>query len=461
MLSRRFRRFKNLNLTKIKRKHSSVTFIVPNKISYTTLSDLISSMLEHSLYVFIICPPDMNKFLKESLVETNPYTKCDSRIYFQDILQLSRESYLRDFIFRLLLNILTPKNFSQHYAYLSETCSLSAKRYKNRIKKLISGRIPLLTVPRVNQVVQACCNVFLKNSFKSKVVITTTPGTLNHLLLSNFVYSVFIQESWDHCAKHPLGFIPDIIHCWNSDLANDWMLYQGINSAKSSYPFKLKWAIDSEHNWKNPTSSVIMYSASFSGQSYINSLFKLELKLISWILDVLKVNMPSFKLYIKPKPNGIKGDFDHLLDSHDNIIIGKYSNASSSVDYVLDDNYNKSRIEELNKVEAVICLATTFALDAALTGAPVIMIDPRFCSDLGELSQFCNNFHLRKYLYSRTSAYRLEDKLNNSTQSFCERLSRPYVKASLFSAQTRAWLKPVYTYKEILENIVDNAIRHC
>lgn len=436
-------------------RKSDVVFIVPNKISFSTLHDIITSAAQLNDYITIsiICPHSLNNFITDSLLHSKIAGSALARLSFVDLNNLSDQFKWQSRIHKLLVLLMTPRSYSQHYAYLSNNLNSSKSPIKTIIRKWLSGRLSFNGSSNVNKFIDSLCSVYTRNVFESSIVITTSPGHPRHLLVDRCSFRIIIQESWDHCAKLPLGFFPDVVYCWNQDLARDWKYYQGAHVIKSLFPFKLRWAIDSEYSWTKPGSNTIMYVSSFSGQAYVDSMFALELKLIHWILSVFSQGLPHLRLYIKPKPNGRMGDFDQIAQEFDNVVIGEYSSATSSTDYILDSEYNSSRMNELLKVDAVICLATTFALDAALHGVPVVMIDPRQCIELGDLANFCDNFHLRQYLYSLPSAYSLSKTLDESTISFVQRFECPYSSASDFSSSVQDWLAPSMSYENAVHQI--------
>jgi hypothetical protein len=94
---------------------------------------------------------------------------------------------------------------------------------------------------------------------------------------------------------------------------------------------------------------------------------------------------------------GLKQRWEHVR-------VGAYHASSGALDYRLDDAYNARRLNELRTVAVVINSVTTFGLDAACAGVPLLQIDVTGIAELGSFAVAASNEHLHRHLYRLTRA---------------------------------------------------------
>lgn len=147
-----------------------------------------------------------------------------------------------------------------------------------------------------------------------------------------------------------------------------------------------------------------MYAVGTSSNTDRPDWYRDELELIEALCEA--TGQAGWSLLIKPKPNGRTGDFDHLAAAYPHVEVGLYRDAPSALDYYLDDEYNRCRLEELEQCDLVVNCWTTFALDAAAAGKPVLQLDARSVVGWPALKLGLENYHLSNYILSRSNTLR-------------------------------------------------------
>jgi hypothetical protein len=297
--------------------------------------------------------------------------------------------------------------------------------------------------------------MWMESPFPTRKVVVASRFSLPHLLCAADAEVFTVMESWDHPVKTPVGYVSQTVFAWNADLARDWSRQQGDVDVRVGYPLKLRDALQigpCANKGSRTVSNRAMYAAGTSSLSYVNNLHEEEQRLIRVLCKATQ--RAGWTLLIKPKPNGPVGDFDHFADEFRHVRIGQYRGAESSTDYYLDAEYNAARYSEACWADVVISAITTFALDAALLGAPVLQLDLRELPGFPELARFSTNHHLSAYLLRDPE---LALGASSSAQLECEvarALERPE-RAYGFSSMLRQWLVPAKGLRESLGGMLD------
>ena len=234
------------------------------------------------------------------------------------------------------------------------------------------------------------------------------------LLLPSGTPHISIMESWDHPIKLPYFTQPNYCLTWNRDLADDTRKTQFLHRIAQIRPLKFRYIWEREGRNEddllatlpNPThreeiarlrslhakGKVILYPATTSSAGIEH---EGEMKVISDICKALEGT--GHVLYIKPKPNGPKGDYDQFA-IHAHVFVGAYSSSPDSRD-MLDEAYHTFRYLILRNSDVVVNAGTTFVLEAALMARPVVQLDLSE-EAYGGFARFTKTYHLRQYILS-------------------------------------------------------------
>ena len=236
----------------------------------------------------------------------------------------------------------------------------------------------------------------------------------NVLLLPQGIPHISIMESWDHPIKLPYFTEPDYCLTWNADLKRDTMETQQLFRVRQISPLKFRYIKErallpegeilaglQREDYREEIlrlremrtrGKVILYPATTSSNGIEH---EGEMKLIGDICKALE-NTGNF-LYIKPKPNGPKGDYDAFA-VHPHVFVGSYSSHPDSRD-MLDENYHSFRYLILKNSDVVLNAGTTFVLEAAMMDRLVVQLDISN-QVYGGFGEFVKTYHLTRYILS-------------------------------------------------------------
>jgi hypothetical protein len=263
-----------------------------------------------------------------------------------------------------------------------------------------------------------------------------------------------LAESWDHPRTIPACYLTDSVAAWNSDLTQDWVRYQGAHQSVVGYPTKLRYALESPvRDFGSAAGDVVLYAATSSSNTPGRWLFDEELRLIDALAPACA--KAGMQLLIKPKPNGRPDEFAGFASMHPNVRVGRYGTAANPVDYSLDAGYNAYRLRELSDVDVVVNVGTTFALDAAAAGVPVLQLDLRGRSDLPQLAAAQDAYHLSRYLADRPDVFRLDEHAPLDV-GLTEGLTRTDGAAARFGAALQRWLRSAGSFDAAVTRVAGN-----
>lgn len=249
---------------------------------------------------------------------------------------------------------------------------------------------------------------FFPNRLPSQFLISFTRSTRPYLLAPCHKRHIMIMESWDHPIKAPLYIEPKMCMTWNRSLKQDLKQYQKLKNVRYIKPLKLRYVeayrrssttemlerLPSNYKYELQhllSTSYFVYPATTSSANPIDH--KGEIRLIKDLISVFSNS--EHVLYIKPKPNGPVGDYDEFA-LNANVKIGAYSSDPQGDD-MLDEDYHVFRYLLLRHATAVINVATTFVLEAALASTPILQLvlsDTKY----GHFALVSKNPHVERYL---------------------------------------------------------------
>ena len=228
-------------------------------------------------------------------------------------------------------------------------------------------------------------------------------------MTSRGIKTITILESWDQPSKYPRGYWPQRVFVWNKKLQNDWREYQGSGNVSIGYPTKLHYVVNNNHKTNDNHRRVpptIMYPATFclnethllNESTILHEEECLLIQALARITQKLDVN-----LIIKPKPDGTQGEYEKALYGFSHVKVGAYQNYKAKADYFLSETYNSQRIIELQSADMIVNFGTTFAIDAALFGLPILQLEPLKEGNFPGLAKAKLGFHLQKYILKNKS----------------------------------------------------------
>jgi hypothetical protein len=258
---------------------------------------------------------------------------------------------------------------------------------------------------------------------------------------------ITLVDSWDHPVRRTAGYRSDVVVGWNLDLANDWADIQGAGAAIAGAPLKLRYAAD-RHPIEPCDDRRFMFAVGTS--AHTPDWQAAELRLADLVCAA--ADDAGWEVLLKLKPTGGQEDWIEFSARWPNVEISEEAEAPGPMDYFLDDNYNERRVAGLRRVRFVINTVTTFGLDAALAGVPVLQLSDLGGAGLAGLKSAQKNFHIQKYLLSRDHVYRAaEDDLRTDLAAW---LRTPDNRAASYSQDLRAWLLPEAGFDAAVERAV-------
>lgn len=341
---------------------------------------------------------------------------------------------------RLVHHVLEPMlagpTFSDTYRF-REWSRLAARSPAGRV--LLAARATLPGTPRgaINAALQRAVRPLLPRGVlpDGGAVLAVTRSDVRHLLCAGGLDVVSLMESWDHPPKAPMGYPSRTAFVWNAATRDDWIEFQGGEDVRVAYPFKLRYALESRV--QSSAADLILYPATFSARSD-PTFFSAELALLEHLCRAART--ADMRLLVKPKPNGLEGEFASLLARHPGVELAPYKDNDGSTGYFLDEEYNRQRLDLLARCALVVNLGTTFALDAAAAGVPVLQLRLDDATRFPLLSQADRWVHLQRHFLSRPELLCRIGEGDDIDARLAEGLTSDGHRARAFSDHLRGWL---------------------
>lgn len=249
--------------------------------------------------------------------------------------------------------------------------------------------------------------------------------------------TVVFVESWDHPYK-PQHLLDGVAVAWNRFTAGTWERRSGSPASSAGFPLKLTYALGAaqpKQSRPENLDAVWMYAMTLSSLYRDPSAFDEELRLIE-LLNARIAELGA-KLVVKAKPNqdyaalsawaGLKDI--RLLPEERESVVG---------DYYLSDAYNAARARQMNEVDGVIALGTTFLFDAAVADRPVLYLDAAASKDFTSLKAMTHRSkHICECLASTGIQGMAIDELMSDSATQLEELT---AIATSDKHKLRAWL---------------------
>lgn len=412
-----------------------VSIVVCSLIAFHAADPFLAEFLRRGVTVWLYAPEKFHDRIRSL------QPKLGSGLLVYEALQGHRRWAL--WLHRALSIGCTPQTFSKMYGHRTLGPLLRHRRTWVRWGvKALRALIAEVPAAEVNRRLTQALARWVGVSFPTKKVLAITPLTVPHLLCSRSHEVNTLMESWDHPQKRPVGYASRRVFVWSDALAEDWRMYQGDQDVVVGYPLKLKYAMErgaaeiGELKWRQRK---VLYPATYSSYSD-PAFFRDELAILDELCRV--AGEAGLSVLVKPKPNGPKGDFESLGNRHGHVELAGDGGAAGPDQYFLDEAYNRERLDLMRRCDAVVNLGTTFGLDAAAFGLPVLQL---WIEDDRVYPGVTRNFefeHLQHLLGDGKHVLRVDAE--HSLGAVLARAFRPGggEMAAEFSRRLRRWLGP-------------------
>lgn len=364
-----------------------------------------------SLFQFYSVKPIIQELQKRN-IEVKIYSQKENQLILSKYLNIPLENVF-DPREELRIGGLGSKLLRIYERFFEEFCmspkfSVMYKRIRNGSDKFsfISKFFPRKK-SNINTFYEKFLSPFSKSRFSKDVVLVVTLTGFPYLIANRKIKKVTIMESWDHPVKMPFYHVPKRTYTWNADLKKDISEYQEIKNIELIFPLKFRYVVEFAQSEEN-----LLFSQ-LKSKKYIDDLKEVNAQTMMYIVSTSARNPKGFEgemdlvrqlvnytaehgihLYIKPKPNGLDGEFDEFK-SFKNVQIGIYGKGEQSED-MLDDEYHLYRYLLLKKCGLVVNVFTTFVLEAVILKKPVLQFTIKGVNSL--FAEYTNNPHLKNYL---------------------------------------------------------------
>ncbi|MEM6517806.1 MAG: hypothetical protein AAF722_00580 [Cyanobacteria bacterium P01_C01_bin.70] len=435
-----------------------ITFVISSLIGLHTATPYIDELKRRNIKIYFIVPAGLEN---ESVLQG-----AGNIIIIDRLFTLNKVIVL---LYNLSRLAFTRGDFSSVYQYWLQQHFAARSKLISFFGKALVDFFPKWNSNQVNQNLLSFFRLFIENKIPTERVVNVTFASKPYLFCADDLQVYTIVESWDHPGKVPVGYPSKKVFVWNQDLQADWREFQGDQHVEIAYPVKLDYVIRAykSQQFKQLNQSYspgfqenlrknYMYSSTFGSNSV--SVFFEEEKI--FIHQVCKATENTdIRLLIKPKPNSRSGELDEFL-AYPHVEIAGYQKSQGAGNYTLGKDYNEARLKELGESDLVINLGTTFALDAAAFGLPVLQLYVDVPSKFPYLSTISKYPHLARHLYCYEDCiFKISDGSDLAEQfKFLSSPADHMDKAKQFSKHLRQWIMPEMTLSEAVENVVDSIL---
>lgn len=375
-------------------------------------------------------------------------------------------------IHELLRQALTPRSFSRSCRQLLYEAH-PGLGFRTRLVNALSHTLPKWPAVEVNRRLRKFFSPLVPSVFPTNLVICVSKASQPVLLCTNKHRIVTIMESWDHAQARPTGYESDLVVAWNASLARTWRNYQGDRKTTVGYPVKLRYLFtecDGRNRRLEEPGKELMYAAGAHTQGARPDWYRDELTLLRALCRATgDLGIP---LLIKPKPGSVTDDYQKFSRLHQHVTVGQSQAPSSPADYRLDNHYNRLRLEELSSCRWVLSCWTTFALDAACYGRPVIQLDLRDHPSVPSLARAFHHDHIATHLLAdpeKTLPIDPSEPLDTGLRRILAPLTSPLAdapgspnteaRARAFSDSIYRWLCPARGLHESVADATEEILK--
>jgi hypothetical protein len=315
---------------------------------------------------------------------------------------------------------------------------LAGSSRKIRALLAVSRLFPKLPAPALNRLLGRTLGRFLDNPFPTRHVLAVSHVTTPHLLCARHLDVTTLNESWDHPGGKCAGYPSAVVIAWNRDVARDWVELQGAAEALVGVPVKLAYAYEAPPPQEPAPRRVAMYAVGTCATE--RDWYADELGLIDDICAATRD--AGWDLLLKPRPAGPQHELPGFAQRYAHVRLGRPPQAEGTRDYYLDAEYNEARLREMRSCSLVINSITTFCLDAACAGLPVLQLDLRGDERFPALARAQGNYHLRRYLLADGADCLRPAPPQALATVLRDFLCRPDDRPVAFRDRLRSWIVP-------------------
>jgi len=403
------------------RSMKKISLAFEHEIEYYLFQPIIKSLVLES-YEINILTSDRTKRIIDNEFKNNNFFYYKSKLPIKFI-------FLK-ILHRIFTILFTPHSFSDQYK------RMVIKNFIHR-KNIWSlfYRLSYIT-PKSSNVNRWIFNNFkyvTPDFFSTKKVLVPTLNSYAFLLNNSNLSVYTVMESWDHAMKVPNGYISKKAFMWNADLQNDWKEYQKDINTFNIFPLKLRYAITNKFTNRKVKNKVVYAVASTN--LFSNPVLERIEKIIIGDLCILTKEL-NLEFVIKPRPISSNIEFDYFIKKYSHVKLGFFKPSEKNAsNYFLNDDYNKRRFDEIKDALLVINCFTTFALDSALIGVPVLQLD--LSNYYADSALFYQNHHIKKYLVSSKNILKIEIDFKNEFIEYFKSNRAEHVE---FGEELETWI---------------------
>lgn len=413
-----------------------ISLAFEHEIEYYLFQPIIKQLIIKDYHINILTSERTRKLIDKDFTN-NSFNFYNSKLSFLLI--------LLKFAHRIITILFTPHNFSSQYKRMV----LKNFIHRNNIWSLFY-RLSFITPKsqNINNFIFNCFKNITPDFFSTNNVLVPTLNSYSFLLNNSSLNVFTVMESWDHTMKVPNGYISKKVFLWNENLQNDWREYQKDINTFGIFPLKLRYAIKNKFVNRKVKNKIVYAVASTS--LFSNPVLERMEKKIIRDLCVFTKSL-NIDFLIKPRPITSSTEFIPLLEEFSHVELGFYNPPETNAsNYFLNDDYNKLRFNEIKDAMLVINCFTTFALDSALIGVPVLQLD--VSNAYPDSSLFYNNHHIKKYLISSKNILKIE---NNFKNEFIGYFENNMIKHVEFRKELETWLVSI----DSIESSIDKMLK--
>lgn len=384
-------------------KKNEVTIVIDFKIYLYLFEPIIQYLLQKGVKVYLAASQDIMPEVKDIL--------SGLEITFINLSEIKSKNKFRFYVHRMLLTLCTREDFSFQYKKKRQQTTKKAAGMQGILLR-IARFTPKVANKKINGFLHKVNGVGLKNPFPTNKIMVGSLNASAELLTAKTQKVITVMESWDHPVKHPNGYCSHSIYTWNRSLSLDWIANQYEKNCFDFYPLKLRYPL--QHRLVSRQESakdkkVIMYAISSTARFSINVMTSLDLRIIEALIKATR--RAGWTLRLKPRPNGTLGEFDHYAEHEHVEVLPINEHVANPANYYLDDKYNNKRFSDLDDVSVVVNSFSTFGLDAACYGVPVIQLDLRENKHFLDSYMVFDNYHLKTHVLQRENTFNVRNEL--------------------------------------------------
>lgn len=378
--------------------------------------------------------------------------------------KIKKEAKFRKFIHRSCMLLFTRTDFSYQFEKKRNQTTKKAEGISKLLLQ-VSKFTPKVANEKINMFLTKVAGFNYRNPFETEIVMVGSLNASPELLTAKGQKVITVMESWDHATKQPCGHLTNQFWGWNKDLCDDWAEKQLCDLPCVFHPLKLRYAnevfkkqfLEKKTYQDKSCKTRILYPVASTDKFSIGVLVEIEKKLIQDLIDITE--QLAWELVIKPRPNGRNGEFDYATAySHVSVESVSHGDIVNPANYFYSEDDNKERFSCLENIDLVLNAFTTYGLDAAAAGLPVLQLDLRDATGYENSHLVYNNYHIKKYLLSSKKVFKpinmsLQQALQSySTQQLVE-LGKDY------QIEMNDWLYEYHSCQEAIDKMINTIFK--